>query len=780
MGKIIKGVAIYTLVLIGVLILIAAFIFGLMFFIPSFTPFGWGAINISEKNTDWSENLSMKLQDGPVDYNNGNDILYGKKMYDIEIDAGEFDVQIAPNSALNGGTGQDAFLRMRTIKHVFGLVEGSKDINVITKMEMYQQVSTGEISYKFKIKVSHPTQGLITYKDSSLYIEVPTDACYNFSIRTTGGDVKIDSLAEKTVTNAGLLPDGFDAASTETDGIKINDLSIETKSGECSVSTLGKANSVKDTNGDTIQTAVQLVSLTLKTDGGKFHLSNISNLKVSDDSKLGVLLIDANKGDIEFDTVNAVVVVLGDDISITANKIDTGENPFSYRATNGFFHIGEVVTSGTQLVTIVTNNANIQIDTISSNAAMINTTYGDISIGTMNGQLKTSTTHGKINIGVAEKTLSASSTYGDIYIGTYKDNITLSNSSGSITASFLVSQANSSNLTKVKSETGSVTLKNQVNSVYLVGTESANFNVTFNKLYFGDAFEDEGPFDPANHNIIMKGSSTANISVPLAEFPIKLVLSGTTEDEKKQNKVTSNLITGVSSITKDENVAGRLSSTSASEIKIEAKEGGSVSINSYNKDQELIASTNSWFDIYAYDNSDPPRPLFPINYYYEESYRHEYSISDNESLNFKWIKKTLSDGTVVAEATTTVKIKNTLVETVPDSVTLVFKSKKYSCGNFVESGYSGGYKRDTAGNFIPLTNTDKENINKWNGMNQKQQESKEGKELKDLLPTTYVFEEKSSQLFNVTDSSIVFYVMTDFDGTADYCKVTLEMTTANQ
>lgn len=777
MGKIIKGVALYTLVLIGVLILIAAFIFGLMFFIPSFTPFGWGAINISEKHEDWSENLSMKLQDGPVHYDNGTDSLYGEKMYDIEIDAGEFNVEIVPNEALNGSTTQDAFLRMRTVRHVFGLVEGSKDINVVTRMEMYQQLSSGDISYKFKIKVVHPTKGAIAYKDSSIYIEVPTDACFNISINTTGGDVKIGNIAEQVTTNSGLFPTGFDL-NTASKGLKINDLSIQTTSGSCEFIPLGAVASTMDKNNNLIETKVQFSSLTLKTDGGKFDFSNIKNLRVANTSNLGVLLIDVNKGDISFNNVNAVMVVLGDDVSIKASKIDTEGNPFSYRATNGFFHIGEIVTTGTQLVTIVTNNANIEIDTITSNAAMINTTYGDIAIGKMNGQLKSTTIHGKINVNVAEDTISASSTYGDIYVGTYKKNASFSNGSGSITANFLVSAANKDNITKAQSKSGSVRLTNQVNNVELIGTDSATFNVVFNKLYFGDAFilENPTPFTSAKHKIVMKGSSSANLSVPLAEFPIKIELNGTTAEEKKQNHVTSNLITGETTITTDEVIAGRLSGDPCV-INITSKGSGNVAINSYNKDQELVSSTNSWFDIYAYDNAATPNPLFPINYYYEEAYRHEYSMSDNEDLNFKWSKVTLSDGTVVAIATTSVTIKNINVSTIPEEVTLVFRSKKYPCGTFVEgegsSKYSGEYKLQN-GYFVLLDEEDKNNINKWNNLSDS--DKKKNTELQLKLPTTYKFVQGDSQLYKVQDSSITFYVMADFDGTASYCKMVLKMT----
>ena len=775
MGKIIKGVALYTLVLIGILVLIAAFIFGLMFFIPSFTPFGWGAINISEKHEDWSENLSMKLQDGHVPYDNGTDSLYNKKMYDIEIDAGEFNVEIAPNEALNGSSTQDAFLRMRTVRHVFGLVEGSKDINVVTKMEMYQQLSSGEISYKFKIKVVHPTKGAIAYKDSSLYIEVPTDACFNISVKTTGGDIKIGNIAEKVTTDAGLFESGFDASLAEK-GVKINDLTVQTKSGSCEFIPLGAVASAIDKNRAPLETKVQFSSLTLKTDGGKFNFSNIKNLRVGNTSNLGVLLVDVNKGDISFNNVNAAMVVLGDDVSITANKINTEGNPFSYRAKKGFFHIGEIVTTGTQLITIVTNNANIQIDTITSNAAMINTTYGDIVIGTMNGQLKSTTTHGKISVNVAEDTISASSTYGDIYVGTYKKNASFSNGSGSITANFLVSAANEHNRTKAQSKSGSVKLTNQVNNLELIGTDSATFTVVFNKLYFGDAFASDGPFTAANHKIIMKGSSSANLSVPLAEFPIKLVLNGTTDEEKKQNHVTSNLITGESVITKDEVIAGRLSGDPCV-IDITSKGSGNVSINSYNKDQELIASTNSWFDIYAYDNSETPKPLFPINYYYEEAYRHEYSTSDNEDLNFRWNKVTLSNGMVVAVAKATVTIKNINVSSIPNEVTLVFKSKKYACGTFVkcegDNEYSGSYK-EQSGYFVPLDEEDINNINAWNRLSDSQK--KKETELKAKLPTTYKFVEGNSQLYKVQDSAVTFYVMADFDGTASYCKVVLTMT----
>ena len=750
MGKIIKGVALYTLILIGILILIGAFIFGLMFFIPSFTPFGFAAINLNTNDETWSTlNLRESLT---IDYDNGMSEVYGSevKVYDVVVEAGDFNVKVISNPELT------SFIRLRTSQHIFGLIRGDNAISLDTDLEIYQDqsISSGE-RYKLKVNMIYPTNGWINFKDSTLYLEVPADYAYNLTIQNTTGDI--------------ILASGEEDGNTTT--LKIDTLDIETTTGSLNVEDL-----VASVDGEKNLT---ISSMSLKTSGGIFDFTDINTLNImKDSSTTSTLVIDSNKGDFHFDTLRSAIIILGDDVSIKANTVITGGNPFTYRATNGFFDIGTINTGSDQLVSIITNNADIDIDIIKASnntngqqtSAIINTTYGDINIGTFYGKAKLATTHGSINVSLITAAISASTIYGDITLK-YEGKASLTNINGAINAEFVVSSADPTNYTRVQNENGSVTLTNQVNNLTAIGIESATFNIRFNKLYFGDAFDSgTNTFAPATHSIIMRGSSTAYVEVPLAEYPIEITLVGDDVEEKANNIILSNLITGQTRITTDrvdENmIAGKLVSSTGDgcSMTLGASGGGSITLNTYNKDSLLTETTNSWFDLYVYTTDDPAVALFPIKYYYDETYRHEYSNSDDEEIDFRWTKTTLSDGnTKMATAMATINLRTVTEATVivPNDVCVVFRSKLYSCGLF-EQNENGTYKK-VGDEYLLLT---EDNLNSESGS---------------YIDTDnrYTISDANTLTLPVitggTNKTITFYVASDFDGSTAYVKMTLTL-----
>lgn len=502
--KIVKGVATYTLLIIGALAVFAMLLVGCMFMFPNFDVFGWKVIfNSNEKVLTYgSKSDSYKITAG--------------QEYTINIDAGMHNVYI---HQFGKASPDPDYVYVEKIDDMFGLYTGDYNRSLI-EPENPDAAAKKTINIKLA-----GIDGAVMGRNSRLDVYLPRNASgYNFKIKTTTGSIRINGAA------------------TDTANLNVTGLEIETTSGGFSWSNVRTSaiNNGADTDlytgtcVDSIDTTAEgydaahfdryvfLKTFKVKTISGKLDFSlsssdaattSIAAVKAANVSMYEVLggkyatdeagktawlnslgtdesagfYVDVERGDIKFSRVIAPKFnVLGTDVLIEAKNI-TSLSQFYFNVPNGVFKVEEL---SSPLSTIATKNIDVNLKKSDGELA-ITTTYGNISIETVNANTSLASTHGNITIGQANHSISAISEYGDIVVSAYRSKGYLKNTRGKITASFDTAWYNEAKsgldadkyteTFEVYNEDGSITLNNVVFET-IVQNKGGNVNISYYEM----------------------------------------------------------------------------------------------------------------------------------------------------------------------------------------------------------------------------------------------------------------------------------------------------------
>ena len=525
--KIVKGVLLYTVIIIGIALVIAMLLVGAMFLFPKFEVFGWKIMHKS--NETIKDTISKEITSSSVQT--------------IEIDAGLHDVRI------HQFEGETKYILVNKTDDMFGFYKGEYD----------NKVSIDDSKYnKFVISVSSIT-GAVLPRDSRLDIYVPNSKSYNFIIRTTSGDISLDGTTKKLNINSlnistdsgnfnwkninsTIFKKGADSYSWQVVGevdtkdenykkenykqvVFINDLKATTNSGTFNF---------KMENGNVANFAIAPIKsgngTTANVMQGMFANSNknawLSSFTESNQSNF---YFEAKRGEFLFDDIFSYgglnLSFIGNDVLVDANAIQlttpeeqTSENPkmfsFMFNAPNGFFKINELSAS---LSTIITNNIDVKLDKVHGELS-ITTTYGDINISNVTENASLKSTHGNITVGNATASLSAISEYGDITVNKYSNRLYLKNRHGKITASFnrewfeanklsISNEAYKTTVAEMANEDGSINVSNLVFETKLTTTKGGAINASFYEMHKADSQQNQ-----ITHQVVLTGGS-ANVQI---------------------------------------------------------------------------------------------------------------------------------------------------------------------------------------------------------------------------------------------------------------------------
>jgi hypothetical protein len=439
MGKILKGVFVYTFIILGILLVAGMFVIGIMFITSTsdkpLTVFGYRAMYLSNVHR---EDIGVT----------GVSTLGIASELTVKINGADFNVEI-----VEADNALAKHIVIKKIDYVFGLYKGDYVPEATASYDTENKIVT--------INVSTP-EGLMSYNKSKLIVSLPTvkNFSYNFDINTKGGDVFINgALAE-------------DANHFTT----IKDLTVKTISGDFTAQRIGaKTTATADARFSDLEAVLRTINL--KTDRGVFDLSNIKTLKLSSPSESNKIEIEANRGDFIFNDIEGPMDIKGEDIKIVAKHIDTKNFGFTFNSPKGYFDIDKITTENA-INTIDTRAINVKINEISGQTS-IKTTYGNITVGTLKDISNLESENGNITVASAEQNLSAFSQFGDITVTAYKSAIHLKNNKGKITATYEGDTSNAARQTKVEAVTGSVELNKIYNSLNLITTGSAKVTVDF-------------------------------------------------------------------------------------------------------------------------------------------------------------------------------------------------------------------------------------------------------------------------------------------------------------
>ncbi len=492
MKNIIKGVATYTLLLIGMAIIFIALIMGSMFLIPKFSVFGWKAMLIS--NDRLQSVVSEELTEDS---------------YILNIESGIHDLNIYQ---FNEGSRQ---IMVDKIDDMFGFYKGKYDNQVDISKPSDDNIITINIS---------SIDGVVAARNSRLNVYLPHSVNYKLILKTTSGDVAIDGGSKK---------------------INLQALNVTTKSGDFivkNVSTILARYSTSVNNGAEILGTGQivnevkdgdykyyrylpLVGLDCKTSTGEFNFiinsdgaeyttiyalskanmisaingevgKGVSDLANANENAMSEYFFEANRGEFSFGKVVAAGFnIIGNDILVKADKMHSYKD-FYFNAPNGYFEFDMLEA---KLSTIITHNIDVKINKVVGEL-VINTTYGHININLLNknstlaategSSLKS--THGNITVKEARGSVSAVSEHGNIKIEKYRDKAYLKNKHGNIDASFdiewyeaqedLLAKEDYKRTCEIDNAEGVVNINNIVFQT-IINSGTGNINAVFYKMF---------------------------------------------------------------------------------------------------------------------------------------------------------------------------------------------------------------------------------------------------------------------------------------------------------
>lgn len=432
--KIIKGVLIYTMLLIGGALIIGMALIGCMFLFPNFKVFGWGVMFQSNKLvTDIkSENFSPQPEDS-------------NKVITLDIDAKLHDVEIYQFSD------STEYISIQKYDDMFGLMKGSRD-NYDGSVTLDKVEDNIEDHYKIETKA---IEGAILKRTSRIIVYVPNRQNYVFNISTNNGNITIN----------GGLKEVAGKVETATN-LKVVGLNLKTTSGDFSWNNIY--------NNEKI---VPLKTLIAKTNTGKFDFTLGDDITLN--STDNQYYLECKRGEFLFNNIDADKVnIVGDDVLVRANKLHTKKS-FYFNAPSGFFDVTTLTNNDKGLSTIITNNIDVKLDTVNGELA-ITTTYGDITVNKTMANATLKSIHGNITIGEAKSSLSAISEHGDITVGKYSAKVYLKNKHGKIVATFdKDADRNYNNASTMINEEGSITANKLILPTTLKTTSGGTINASY-------------------------------------------------------------------------------------------------------------------------------------------------------------------------------------------------------------------------------------------------------------------------------------------------------------
>lgn len=453
-----KGLLIYIGIVLAIILGIGVLIFGIMYFVPSFRIAGVGVIHTT--NSDSGKITAMDEYSGYSDI----ELNISSKKIGVKIEANE-----------QGGNVID----YKLANTCFGIAFDITEFKVIKSVE---KVGT---TLKINLIVTEPN-GLISLNDSSLIVYLPKSKTFSMLINTEAGNVVIGKSR----------PDFL-----------INNLTVSTTSGSLTMGRFGASGDVATCNFN---------SLNLSTANGKFDFSEINNVNVSNTIKL-----QASNGTFTFDNVNSSFNVTGKGVKLDANIIKTDTNGFKFVSENGYFNIKQIESPAGAENTIVTENCDVKIESISGRTGIV-TTYGNITIGTMGSSAVLQSEHGNIKISKALDDLNINTKFGNITVADYQKSGKFVSVRGNIdvknTGDYIKNV-----YTEIENTEGSIKVDNKINKLLIKTYGSSKCEVTFREIKSGFA----NPNDVFQHKVDLYKNSSAVVYFPRANYqPFKFRAMG--------------------------------------------------------------------------------------------------------------------------------------------------------------------------------------------------------------------------------------------------------------
>ncbi len=377
--KALKGLFVYIGIVIGILAVVAVFMFSLSYFVPDLRVMGVGVVHFDEQFAVEKIN--------PNDYADFSAV-------EIRCTSKNVDIVVAPHI-------DSTDIKYDLALNVFGIAFD------ITQFQIVKQIEVEDGRLKINLSVTEPN-GTFFLNRSRMLVSVPSTMLIDVIVNTNKGDIEL----------------GGSKAQLQMHNLTIN-------------ADKGKVNFVNLGTGDTVKT-LTLNSLNLTTNSGKFDFTTIENLLVNNK-----IMLSANNGSFVFQNLFGSVDVKGTGISITAKNITSGGYGFSFISEKGNLNITKLSTPVGAENTIISEYCNIAIDEIVGKTGIVSTfgniginklhsntiiqnTHGNVYIKTALQNINVVTEFGDITIDDYKKNAKFVSSKGNITVvgtGDYVDRV---------------------------------------------------------------------------------------------------------------------------------------------------------------------------------------------------------------------------------------------------------------------------------------------------------------------------------------------------------------------
>ena len=322
--KTLKGILLYSLILIGSAFAVFAAIVIIMFIFPNLKLFGYGMISKKETTSNSTAISTSEIS----------------QPFDIIVSAGNFDISIYNSN-------EDSISYS-----VYNNCLGASNLNSAGVKEEITSSS-------YTLNITEPS-GWVFYRDSNLKISLPENLKYNFIIKSNNGNISISNLQ---INNLKLnTSDGNFYLSHENQAeLELNNVNISTNSGNFNFKS--KYENVKINNGltfsatrgdllfDNLESDVELVgndiyfeanTVTTLENGFNANVSNIvlkvfNHLNSSNDSQNSILTssclinikeitgtssIKSSNGNITIETIHSSAIIASSDGNVNVNTAE--------------------------------------------------------------------------------------------------------------------------------------------------------------------------------------------------------------------------------------------------------------------------------------------------------------------------------------------------------------------------------------------------------------------------------------------------------------------------
>lgn len=419
--KIVKGIFVYTMIALGIVVLLSLILLGAMFMFPKFKLFGYGFVYQKQATTQYALDTTTS---GAYNLRKYSDV--DKIEINVTCDTG-YGVTIQPVESYDGN------LKIVRTDDYYGFYKGETNKPTVTISEPQK---TGSV-LTLDIAVGTPNGGIIYNENCGITIYVPvfsttdTSECnndtaytYNLDLQTTTGNI--------ILRNANL-----NELTTYFYPLKVDSLNLSSTKGDITVSGITKeiTYSPIESARKTGTNEVTLSNFDVNTKGGNVYFTDVPKLIIQNGISLTTNNGDFNFADLEVTSGDFSLTNQNADIGLVANNITICNGSFEYKSESGLFKITGTLTLGIadEECSIYTSTAPIKIGTVTGGVLDILNEYGVVEITTDNAaSTKIDSTHGNVSVASCSNALTIITDMADIN-ATYSSSAVVQTNRGKVT-----------------------------------------------------------------------------------------------------------------------------------------------------------------------------------------------------------------------------------------------------------------------------------------------------------------------------------------------------------